>query len=299
VSIKTSILGAYMPDEKSLDILGTKPLAKAVEKITDKSLDGIGAFFSAICMPAAAEFGLLLKDKVASFRKENLEAIANKAEEKIQHQKLEPTGDANPLLLRQIIEDASWTDDANMQSMWAGLLAVASSKRAAADDSIIYTDTLKRLTPFQARLINHIYSDPRCCSVKPPIGLHPESVFYPKNKLIYTAVDVLKQFPGDLSDIVPIAESTHEKILSDKESHGIAISRFRPQIEGLVTLGLIYEVHFLEQGREGVYVFPCLKGLDFYMRCLGYSVYPLEAFIVTQQHWCQLKGIDPFTYLNS
>ncbi|MBC3966853.1 hypothetical protein, partial [Pseudomonas simiae] len=91
-----------MSDDKSLDILGTKPLAKAVEKITDKSLDGIGAFFSAICMPAAAEFGLLLKDKVASFRKENLEAIANKAEEKIQHQKLEPTGDANPLLLRQI-----------------------------------------------------------------------------------------------------------------------------------------------------------------------------------------------------
>lgn len=285
-----------MPDDNSLDILGAKPLAKAVEKVTEKSVDGVGAFFGAICMPAAEEFGLLLRDKVAAFRNKNLESIAKKSREKIEHQKLEPTGDANPLLLRQVIEDASWTEDSSIQSMWAGLLAVASSKRAVADDSLVYTDTLKRLTPFQARLINRIYGDPRCCSVKQPIAPHSESVFYPENKLIYSVEDVLKQFPGDLSTIVPIANSTHEKILSTANDHGIAISRFRPQIEALVTLGLIHEVHFLNHGREGIRVFPSLKGLDFYMRCLGYSVYPLEAFILTLQHWCKLRGIDPFTY---
>lgn len=285
-----------MPDDNSLDILGAKPLAKAVEKITEKSVDGLGAFFGAICMPAAEEFGLLLKDKIAAFRKRNLEAIASKSKQKIEHQRLEPTGDANPLLLRQIIEDASWTEDPSIQSMWAGLLAVASSRRAVADDSLVYTDTLKRLTPFQARLVNRIYSDPRCCSVKPPIASHAESVFYPENKLIYSVVDVLKQYPGDLSEIVPIANSTHEKILSTEVDHGIAISRFRPQIEALVTLGLVHEVHFLNRGNEGVRVFPSLKGLDFYMRCLGYSIYPLEAFILTLQHWCELRGIDPFTY---
>jgi len=285
-----------MSDNNSLDILGTKPLAKAVEKITEKSVDGVGAFFGAICMPAAEEFGLLLRDNVAAFRKKNLESIANRSREKIEHQKLEPTGDANPLLLRQVIEDASWTEDPSIQSMWAGLLAVASSKRAVADDSLVYTDTLKRLTPFQARLINRIYGDPRCCSIKSPIASHSESVFYPENKLIYSVVDVLKQFPGDLSDIVPIANSTHEKIMSTENGHGIAISRFRPQIEALVTLGLVHEVHLLNHGAEGIRVFPSLKGLDFYMRCLGYSVYPLEAFILTLQHWCQLRGIDPFTY---
>lgn len=285
-----------MPEDNSLDILGTKPLAKAIEKVTEKSLDGVGAFFGAICMPAAEEFGLLLKDKVAVFRKKNLESIATKSKDKIKHQNLEPSGDANPLLLRQVIEDASWSEDESIQSMWAGLLAVASTKRSAADDSIVYTDTLKRLTPFQARLINSIYTDPRCCSVKPPIASHSESDFYPENKLIYSVVDVLKQYPGDLSEIVPIANSTHEKILSSEDDHGIAISRFRPQIEGLVTLGLLHEVHFLNHGNEGIRVFPSLKGLDFYMRCLGYSVYPLEAFILTLQHWCRLRGIDPFTY---
>ncbi len=285
-----------MPEDNSLDILGTKPLAKAVEKITEKSVDGVGAFFGAICMPAAEEFGLLLRDKVAVFRKKNLESIATKSWEKIGHQKLEPTGDANPLLLRQIIEDASWTADPSIQSMWAGLLAVASSKSAVADDSLVYTDTLKRLTSFQARLINRIYSDPRCCSVKQPIAAHSNFAFYPENRLIYSVVDVLKQFPGDLSEIVPIANSTHEKILATVNDHGIAISRFRPQIEALVTLGLIDEVSFLNHGDEGVLVFPSFKGLDFYMRCLGFSVYPLEAFIVTLQHWCQLRGVDPFTY---
>lgn len=289
-----------MPEDNSLDILGTKPLAKAVEKITEKSVDGVGAFFGAICMPAAEEFGLLLRDKVATFRKKNLESIATKSREKIEHLKLEPIGDANPLLLRQIIEDASWTEDPSIQSMWAGLLAVASSKRAVADDSLVYTDTLKRLTPFQARLINRIYSDPRCCSVKQPITSHSDSVsdsvFYPENKLIYSAVDLLKQFPGDLSDIVPIANSTHEKILSTANDHSIAISRFRPQIEALVTLGLVYKIHFLSHRAEGIRVLPSLKGLDFYMRCLGYSVYPLEAFILTLQYWCQLRGIDPFAY---
>ena len=58
----------------------------------------------------------------------------------------------------------------------------------------------------------------------------------------------------------------------------------------------MHEVHFLNRGNEGVRVFPSLKGLDFYMRCLGYSIYPLEAFILMLQHWCELRGIDPFTY---
>lgn len=286
-----------MPDDNSLDIFGTKPLAKAVEKAAEKSVDGLGAFFGAICMPAAEEFGLLLRDKVAVFRTRNLEAIAQKTRQKIDQLDLTPSGDANPLLLKQVIEDASWIDDASIQSMWAGLLTVASSVRSAADDSLIYTEALKRLTPFQARLVNKIYGDPRCCSVKSPIASHSESVFYPENMLIYTVNDVLRQYPGDLSEIVPIENVTHEEILAEKADQGIALSRFRPQIEALVTLGLIHEVHFFERDGQGIKVFPSLKGLDFYMRCQGYSVYPLEAFILNLQYWCGLKGIDPFTYV--
>jgi len=123
-----------------------------------------------------------------------------------------------------------------------------------------------------------------------------ESVFYPENFLIYSVPDVLKLYPGDLSEIVPIADASHEKILKTSDDHRIAISRFRPQIEALRTLGLIYQVMFPTAGFDDIRIFPTFKGLDFYMRCLGYSVYPLEAFILTLQHWCKLRGIDPFTY---
>lgn len=284
-----------MEEDKSLDLMGIKPISKAVEKVTDKTVDGLGAFFGAICMPAAEEFGLLLKDKVAAYRQGNLEKISQKAQKKIEHQNIKVSGQANPVLVREVLEEASWCGDEDIQSMWAGLLSVAAGNTAVSDDSLIYTDILKRLTPFQARLINEVYLDPRCCSVKPPIGNHEDDAFYPENKLIYSVVEVLKVYPGDLSEIVPIANASHEKILATENDHPIALSRFRPQIEALKVLGLIHDVKFLSNGKEGIYVFPSLKGLDFIMRCLGYSIYPLEAFILTLQHWSKLKGIDPFT----
>lgn len=285
-----------MPEDNSLDIFGAKPLAKAVEKVTERSVDGISSFFGAICMPAAEEFGLLLKDKIAAYRTKNLEAIAAKTKEKIENQKLKPSGDASPQLLRQVIDEASWSADESIQSMWAGLLAIASATRAAADDSIVYTETLKRLTPFQAHLVNRIYGDPRCCSVKQAGTPKSGSAFYPENRLIYTTVDILKQFPGDLGDIVAIHNATHTVILNDEQMWLLAISRFRPQIDALTTLGLLEAVNFITDGKGGIEAIPSLKGLDFYMRCLGYSIYPLEAFILTLQHWCKLRGIDPFTY---
>ena len=285
-----------MEEDNSLDLIGINAVSKVVEKAADKTVDGLGAFFGAICMPAAEEFGLLLKDKVAAYRQENLKKISEKARKKIEHQNIKLSGQSNPVLVREVLEEASWSEDDEIQSMWAGLLAVAAGNTAVSDDSLVYTDILKRLTPFQARLINEIYFDPRCCSVKPPIGSHEDDAFYPENKLIYSAINILQLYPGDLSEIVPIANNTHEKILETVKDHGIAISRFRPQIESLKVLGLIHDVKFLNKGEEGIYVFPSLKGLDFFMRCLGYSVYPLEAFIITLQHWNKLKSIDPFTW---
>jgi hypothetical protein len=285
-----------VPDDNSLDIAGVKPIAKAIESATVKTVDGLGTFFGAICMPAAEEFGLFLRDKVAAFRQENLTKIAEKTQKKIKHQKIEPSGQANPVLVKEVIEQASWCEDDGVQSMWAGLLAVASGTTAAADDSLVYIDILKRLTPFQAHLINEIYFDPRCCSVKPPIGIHEDDAFYPENRVIFSNVEILKIYPGDLSEIVPIANKSHEQLLETEEDHPIAISRFRPQIETLKVLGLIHDVKFLNNNKDGLYFFPSLKGLDFFMRCLGYSIYPLEAFILTFQHWNREKGIDPFTY---
>jgi len=285
-----------MEEDKSLDVIGIKPVAKALEKAAGKTVDRLGSFFGAICMPAAEEFGLLLRDKVPAFRKKNLETIAEKCEKKMKYQNIKISGQANPVLVREVLEEASWREDESIQSMWAGLLSIAAGNKAVSDDSLVYTDILKRLTPFQARLINEIYYDPSCCSVKPPIGLHEDDSFYPENKLIYSFVEMLNLYPGDLSEIAPIANTTHEKILETENDHSIAISRFRPQIEALTVLGLIHDVKFLNNNKDGIYIFPSPKGFNFFMRCLGYGVYPLEAFILTLQHWINEKNIDPFTY---
>lgn len=282
-------------DDKSLDILGAKPVAKAIEHASAKTVDGISSFFSAICMPAAEEFGLMLRDRVASYRQKNLASIAEKTTSAIERTRAVPTGDCNPRLIHEVIEHGSWVDDGCIQQMWAGLIAVASNTPSAADDSLVYTETLRRLTPFQARILNHVYGDPRCCSVTTnPIV--DDSLYTPTNPLIYPARELLEIYPDDLSKFVNIANTTHQAILDDEVSHGIALGRFRPQVDALVTLGLFRDARLVNGGTGGVHFLPSLKGLDLYMRGLGYKIYPLEAFIVTQQHWCRLAGIEPFSH---
>ncbi len=282
-------------DDKSPDILGVKSVSKALEHASVKTIDGISAFFGAICMPAAEEFGLMLRDRVAKYRQRNLESIAEKTKETIERVQITPTGDCNPRLIHEVIEQGSWSEDACVQQMWAGLIAAASDTSAVADDSQIYTETLRRLTPFQARLINHVYGDPRCCSLHKGT-IVDESLYTPKNSLIYPASELLQLYPDDLSNFVNIAKTTHQEILDDSSSHSIALGRFRPQVDALVTLGLFRDARLVNAGKDRMHFLPSLKGLDLYMRGLGYKIYPLEAFIVTQQHWCQLKGIDPFSH---
>lgn len=274
---------------------------KAINKAIEKSVDGVGAFFSAICMPAAEEFGLLLKDKVTEFRLRNLQRIVQKAQKVIEHQKISPTGDSSPKVLKEIIEESSWSDDDEIQRMWAGLIAVSASNTKDSDDSLVYIENLRKLTPFQARIINLVYGDPRCCSVRNSGERPSRKNFNPENILTYSVPDILNQYPGDLTGIVPIAHMTREKILEDPKNHAIAISRFKPQLDMLVNLDLFASVTYFpnEKGKESVDFIPTYPGLDFYMRCLGYSVYPIEAFLLTLQHWCELKKIDPFTYEHS
>ncbi len=282
-------------EDKSIDILGAKPLAKAVEHASTKTVDGISAFFAAICMPAAEEFGLLLRDRVANFRQANLASIAEKAKQKLEHAKASPTGDCNPRLIHEVIEHGSWADDSCIQQMWAGLIAAASSSAAAADDSLVYTDTLRRLTPFQARVLNCVYADPRCCSVATHT-IADDAMYTPTNPLIYSAREILELYPDDLSKFVNIAYVTHADVLENPTNHSLALGRFRPQIDALVSAGLFRDARISNSEPCAVKFLPSMKGLDLYMRGLGYKVYPLEAFILTQQHWCKLKGIDPASY---
>ena len=274
------------------DPIGGKAIGKAVEI----SVKGIGRFLGKLCMPAAEEFGLLLRDKVAAYRLNNLQNIINKAQEKIEHQEIPIAGNVSPRLLKEVVEESSWANDDTLQDMWAGLIAESASHAQSNDDTLTYISELKVLTAFQARLLNAVYSDPRCCSLTPPITLNEGSSFLPENPILFDIPTVLRCYPAPLDEIVPISKITHDEILRDSTHHGIALGRFRPQIDGLIARNLFGQVHYFTTHKDYLEFLPSVHGLDFYMRCLGYSVYPLEAFLLTLQHWCSLKGVNPFTY---
>jgi hypothetical protein len=149
-----------MSDEvdNSLDILGLKPLAKSVEVVTRRTIDGAAAFFSRICLPAAEELGLLLKDRVSSWRKNNLEKIAQKAEQKYD-QSLHSGTHAHPRLIMKIIEEGSWVDDDDVQELWAGLIASSCTEMGDDDSNLMFIDLLARLSASQARLLNYFCED--------------------------------------------------------------------------------------------------------------------------------------------
>jgi len=86
-------------------------------------VDGAGAFLGRICLPAAEEFGQLLRDRIKYWRAVNASKIAAMAEARLRALNAGKSVQAHPRLVGAIIEQGSWTDDEEVQQMWAGLLA--------------------------------------------------------------------------------------------------------------------------------------------------------------------------------
>ncbi|KJG10174.1 hypothetical protein C0W96_06570 [Photobacterium kishitanii] len=266
------------------------PIEKVVDKVADASIDGISSFISAICMPAAKEFGLLIKDKITVYRLGNIESIALKSQEIINKTGIKISGKANLRVLKEVFEEASWVEDPKIQDMWAGLLATASSHTSKTDDSLLYIEKLKSLTSFQARLLEFICSSPDCFKGE----IIYESEFRPHKNwggiFAFNYKDILNLYPEDLSTFVPICNITHEEILNDSKNHGIAIGRLMPQIKSMVDSGLFFVAETLKIEDESyIEIIPTYTGIDLYMRCLGYQLYPLQSFLLTMKHWDSLK----------
>ena len=143
-------------DNKSIDVLGVKPIADSVNKITDGTVNGASAFLSRICLPAAEEFGLLLKDKVSSWRSKNAVEIANKAQALLDDQINKTILHAHPRIVYAAIENGSWAEDDFMQKLWAGLLASSCTETGKDESNLILVNLLSQLTTSQALLVSHI-----------------------------------------------------------------------------------------------------------------------------------------------
>lgn len=139
-------------NNKSLDIIGIKPIGETINSIFNKSIEGIEGFLKSVCKPALDEFGLYCGDKVRVWRLNNIIKILEKSQNKLTfiNDKLELKID--PKIALGIIENGSLTDDITLQELWSGLFA-ASCTSEVSDENIIFVDILKKLTSSQAKIL--------------------------------------------------------------------------------------------------------------------------------------------------
>ncbi len=142
-----------MSEGKSLDLLGTRPIAEAARDTINKSIDGIGALLSRICLPAAEELGLHFRDRVSAWRSKNVLAVTTSADEKLSACQAPPSFHASPRLVGSIIEQSSWIEDAEVQDMWAGLLASSCNDTGDDDSNLLFVNLLSALTRIQACIL--------------------------------------------------------------------------------------------------------------------------------------------------
>lgn len=142
-------------DSKSRDLLGIKPVADSIKIVTQGMIDGASSFLGRICLPAAEEFGLLLKDRVTHWRDINKVKILQKAEEKLNtHSSLEDKH-AHPRLIAAILNNGSWEAKEDIQHMWAGLLASACTNDGDDESNLVFIGILAQLTSLQAHIVNY------------------------------------------------------------------------------------------------------------------------------------------------
>lgn len=268
-----------------------KTIEEGAKQSVGKLTEGISSFLSSICMPAAEEFGLYLRDRVAIFRATNLHRVVLKAQRRIEGEEGLSSKDVSPKLLKSIVDEAQWADCDAVQEMWAGLLSGAILSNESSDDSIIYVNQLKELSAYEARLLNLVYSDLRVASSPRPITLC-KGFFQVSNKIEHHITTILDLSPKPLNYIVQ--NQSHDDILRERKNWSLALGFVKPQLESMVRRGLIQD--WEETARDTIIFHPTPTGLDLYMRCSGYKVYPLEAYLLTRQHWAETQGLDPKTW---
>lgn len=118
---------------------------------TQGLVDGAGAFLGRVCLPAAEELGLVLRDRVSSWRAKNACQILSTANDLYTANGM-PPGAVNPRLIHQAIDQGSWIEDEDIQRMWAGLLCSAVTQDSS-DENLLFLNILSQLSGLQVRVL--------------------------------------------------------------------------------------------------------------------------------------------------
>ena len=165
-----------MNENKALDVLGIKGLSDSVRIATQGLIEGAGAFLSRLCLPAAEEVGLMLRDKVSAWRAGNAIRTLSKANSIYLSNSPSPTDRLSPRLAHVAIEEASWIDDDQVQAMWSGLLASSTSPDGRSDENLLFMNLLKQLSSLEVSILRFAvekarkFTGPHCLILSQPLN---------------------------------------------------------------------------------------------------------------------------------
>lgn len=233
-----------MSGDRSSDLLGLRPYGETLRVLAQGGVDGAGAFLGRICLPAAEEFGLYLKDRVSAWRKGHAVGIVQKAEVLIG-----PGAEgfqAHPRLVMRIIDEGSWSDDDAVQGMWAGLLATSCDAGGRDESNLIFVNLLGQMTTCQARVF-------RFACEHANVRLTPGGLLFAEEQ------------------VWPREEIVRVSGVSD-------LHRLDREIDHLRDIGVLYASAGFSPGPDKVTrTTPSTLGLQLYVRCQGFRGSP-EAF---------------------
>lgn len=146
----------------------------ASEIIKSGAADKVADIFHKLAGPLAEECGLLLADKVKVYRLKNWVSVITKAQKILSDAGLPPNV-VPPRMFLPILEASSIEEDETLQSLWAGLLATASQQTDSISPSFV--ETLKQLSPDEARHLEHIYKTMRESNRRETLANSPVSPY--------------------------------------------------------------------------------------------------------------------------
>jgi len=129
-------------------------MSDAGEILKSGAVDKAADLLHKLAGPMFEEFGAMLGDRVRTYRVKNLVRTVQITEKLLRDAGL-PANAVPPRLLLPIIENSSVEDNEFLQKLWAGLLATASQQTDSVSPSFV--ETLKQLTPDEARYLEHVY----------------------------------------------------------------------------------------------------------------------------------------------
>lgn len=129
-------------------------MSDAGEIIKSGAMSDLTGLLKEFLGPSAQELGEMFGDTMRSYRTRNAIRVAEKTRQMLDEAGL-PTNAVPGRLLLPILENSSAEDDDELQKRWAGLLASASEQGDALSPS--FSETLKQLTPAEAKHLDHVF----------------------------------------------------------------------------------------------------------------------------------------------